>query len=87
MGFTVAEFERILPAALNGRPYTKTPQGFQVELENGSLELTLSEQKFRNIASISMPYLHVDFSFEGLTAEEVETTMRFFNLRYQRGGG
>ncbi|MEM7256745.1 MAG: hypothetical protein AAF404_05095 [Pseudomonadota bacterium] len=87
MGFTREEFERTLPAALNQRPFSKTAGGFQATINTGSLELVVSEQKYRKIASISLPYLNVDFTFSGLSEFEVEQTMRFFDLRFQRGGG
>lgn len=87
MGFTREEFERTLPAALNQRVFTKTAGGFHAAIDGGSLELTVSEQKYRKIASISLPYLTVDFCFDGLSESEVEETMRFFDLRFQRGGG
>lgn len=87
MGFSIEEFERTLPAAVNHRPRKKTPHGFRVEIDSGSLDLVISEQKFRHIGAFSLPYLDVDFRFCGLTESEVEETMRFFNLRFQRGGG
>lgn len=87
MGFTLDEFQRTLPAAVNYRRCTKTPSGFLVEIDNGSLELGVSEQKYRTIASMSLPYLDIEFSFKGLTDTAVDEIMRFFSLRFQRGGG
>ncbi len=51
------------------------------------MQLDISDQKFRNIASISLPYLEIEFSFEQLAEDDVTEIMRFFDLRYQRGGG
>lgn len=87
MGFTTEEFERTLPAALNHRQYKKTSGGYRTELYNGTLELIVSAQKHRKIASFSLPYLVVEFIFDGLQESEVEETMRYFDLRFQRGGG
>lgn len=87
MGFTHAEFLRILPAALGDYPHQLTGSGAQAEIDNGQMQVRISEQKYRKIASISLPYVEVDFSFTGLGQERVDEVMRFFDLRYQRGGG
>lgn len=87
MGFTVDEFERTLPAALNHQPYERTSNGFLAQIESGTMELVVSAQKFRKIASFSLPYLSVDFIFDGLSDSQIKDTMRFFDLRFQRGGG
>ncbi len=87
MGFTRAEFDRILPSALDNRDFVVNGSVVKSAVDGGMMQLTISEQKFRNIASISLPYLAIDFLFEQLTEEQVEQTMRYFDLRYQRGGG
>jgi len=87
MGFTRSEFFRILPAALASRPYTETAQRINVELDKGSWTIDISEQKYRQIASIRLPYLEVAFCFQGLEQQSVDEIMRYFDLRYQRGGG
>ena len=87
MGFTRAEFDRILPSAFDDRPYSVSGNSVSCPIDGGTMHLSISEQKFRNIASISLPYLEIDFWFENLDQQQVDTTMRFFDLRYQRGGG
>ena len=87
MGFTRREFDRILPAALNSRPFDTSATGIQSRVASGTMQLIISEQKYRKIASISLPYLDIEFIFEGLSQAQVDETMRFFDLRYQRGGG
>jgi len=87
MGFTRAEFDRILPAAFNDRPFTVNDNLVSCPVHSGTMHLSISEQKFRKIASISLPYLEIDFLFENMDQKQVDTTMRFFDLRYQRGGG
>ncbi len=87
MGFTRGEFDRILPAALNNREFEHSASGIKTAVSGGTMQLVISEQKYRKIASISLPYLDIEFIFEGLTDAQVEETMRFFDLRYQRGGG
>lgn len=87
MGFTRAEFDRILPSAMANRAFDVNGPLVRSMVEGGTMQLSISEQKFRNIASISLPYLTIDFSFDQLTETQVEQTMRYFDLRYQRGGG
>lgn len=87
MGFTRAEFDRILPSAFNNRPFSVSHNLISCPVDGGTMFLSISEQKFRKIASISLPYIEIDFSFENLDQQQVDTTMRFFDLRYQRGGG
>lgn len=87
MGFTLAEFDRTLPSAVNHRPCKRTASGYLVEFESGSLQLYLSQQKLRKIGAISLPYIKVEFAFIDLTQTEVDEIMQFFNLRFQRGGG
>ena len=87
MGFTRAEFDRILPSALNDRHYSMNGSSVSCQVEGGTMHLSISEQKFRKIASFSLPYLEIEFSFENMDQQQVDTTMRFFDLRYQRGGG
>ncbi len=87
MGFTRAEFLRILPAALNDQDAQISDHEALVGIDSGQLQIRISDQKYRKIASISLPYLEVDFSFTGLEQERIDQFMRFFDLRYQRGGG
>lgn len=87
MGFTRAEFLRILPAAFGDHLHQIESTGARAAIDEGQLQIRISEQKYRKIASISLPYLEVDFSFSGLKQERVDEVMRFFDLRYQRGGG
>ncbi len=87
MGFTREEFDRILPAALNGRSFETNNTGIESSVDGGTMRLVISDQKFRKIASISLPFLVIEFIFEGLSQHQVDETMKFFDLRYQRGGG
>lgn len=87
MGFTRREFDRILPAALAQRSFDTEGGKVSLSVANGRMMLDISEQKFRKIASISLPYLEIEFSFENMDEAEIEETMRYFDLRYQRGGG
>ena len=87
MGFSRDEFDRILPSALDNRPFVVESNVVTVQIGGGTMKMVISEQKARKIASLSLPYLDIGFSFEQLSEVDVEEIMRFFELRYQRGGG
>ncbi len=87
MGFTREEFFRLLPNALNGRPHQLDASGVSVEAVPGSVRIDVGEQQYRHIASISMPYVKVDFAFSDESDADRIEFMRYFDLRYQRGGG
>ena len=87
MGFTREEFFRLLPNAINDRPHLSDEKGITVDIEAGSLRIDVGAQRFRHIASISMPYVEVDFAFSNICDPDRIEFMRYFDLRYQRGGG
>ena len=87
MGFTREEFFRLLPNALNDRPHRIDDAGVTVDATPGTVRIDVGIQQFRHIASISMPYVKVDFEFRDFSDPEREDFLRYFDLRYQRGGG
>ncbi len=87
MGFTREEFFRLLPNALNNRPHQIDDSGVSVQHGTGRVRIDVGPQQHRHIASISMPYVKVDFEFNDFSDEDRIEFMRFFDLRYQRGGG
>lgn len=87
MGFKEAEFLRIFPVAINGASYEMQGRRLLVQLDPGELTVVLGEQQYRKIASISLPFLNVSFSFEGVEQSRIDQFIRYFDLRYQRGGG
>jgi len=87
MGFKESEFLRIFPAAVNGASYTMNGRNILVQMNPGELEIGLGSQKHRKIASISLPYLEVAFSFTGVEQPRIDQFIKYFDLRYQRGGG
>jgi len=87
MGFTREEFFRLLPNALNGRPHQIDASGVSVQATPGTVRIDVGEQEYRHIASISMPYVKVEFNFSDFSEADRIEFMRYFDLRYQRGGG
>jgi len=87
MGVTHADFFRLLPRAMGDTPYTI--QGMKVlgELPGGSITIELGEQQVRRIALMAIPYAEVSFAFNGIDEEARTGFMKYFDLRFQRGGG
>ncbi len=87
MGYTREEFFRLLPSAINDRPHTQDAVGITVDAAPGTVRIDVGEEQVRKIASFSLPYVKVDFAFENFHPDEQALFMRYFDLRYQRGGG
>ena len=87
MGLTHEEFFRELPAALGYRSFVAEAGRVSVDLERGSLVITLGREQTRRIAALSLPYTEVAFAFQGVEAIERETFMQRFDLCFRRGGG
>ena len=87
MGFKESEFLRIFPVAINGAKHSIDGRRIHVEMNPGELFVEIGAQQYRKIASISLPYLKVSFSFKGCSQQQIDEFITYFDLRYQRGGG
>jgi len=90
MGYTQAEFHRVLPKALGSGDYKTTLEGREIVFENGKtrLTITLSDQKIRSITPLMrIPYMEVSFIFEGFTTEGLEAFRKKLDRSFQKGGG
>lgn len=88
MGFTHREFLLNLQAAL-GDGYTLSDGGRRVEVpvDDGRVLIRLGEQAERRIASLSLPAIEVEFSFENLDEVQRSEFYTAFRRSFQRGGG
>ena len=89
MGYSLAEFLRILPSAVKG--YTHRIDGNRVII-NGSeasrqLTLGLKTLPERRIGMIRIPRIEVEFLFNNFSERERQDFMLAFDRSYQRGGG
>lgn len=87
MGLTHAEFFRTLPSAVGLHPYEVAGQQVRVKLPDGELSISLGKEQVRKIASITLPYTCISFRFSGVNDEERTKFLKYFDSRYQRGGG
>ena len=89
MGYSVAEFFRILPSAVEGHDYTVDGCGVVIRPPGGERKLVLrvAELPERRIGMIRIPRIEVDFSFHDFTDEQRKAFLTAFDRSFQRGGG
>ena len=86
-GLSHDDFFRIFPRVW---PEYETVGERRVRLNlgpNTALEVQLSEQKYRRLATLKIPYMDIEFEFTG--ANEVQRIEFFekFERKFQKGGG
>lgn len=87
MGVSHADFFRLLPRAMGDTPYSVNGKTVNGELGSGTVSIEIGEQQERRIALLAIPYAQVTFTFGGVAENERTEFMRYFDLRFQRGGG
>lgn len=87
MGVSHADFYRLLPRAMGDTAYRVEGTTVHGTLQSGTVSIELGEQKMRRIALLGIPYAEVTFSFDGVDESARTEFMRYFDLRFQRGGG
>ncbi len=87
MGITHADFFRRLPSAVNFAPLTVRGARADIEVQAGTVSISLGAEQRRTIALLSLPKTVVYFCFRGLSRAEVDVFMHRFELYYRRGGG
>jgi hypothetical protein len=87
MGCTLADWQRLLPAAIGDNHWKLQDKSAGVRIGDGALGLKWQVGEPRNIGLVSMPRLLVNFRFAGLRDEQHYTFMKRFDLYMHRGGG
>jgi len=87
MGVSHADFFRLLPRAMGDIPYRVEGTTVNGEIGSGTVSIELGKQQERRIALLAIPFAEVTFSFNGVGEDERTEFMRYFDLRFQRGGG
>ncbi len=87
MGFSHAEFMRLLPKAVNGADIQA--KGREIRVGDGSrlLRIDLSEESERRLGHIRIPVTHVRLTFTGYSEAEIEAALFRFERSFQKGGG
>lgn len=88
MGITHRDFLRLLPRALDGLPYHVAERRITADAGGGRLlEITLSEESRRRVASLAMPVTHVRITLSGFSEDAATAAMARFDRAFQRAGG
>lgn len=87
MGYTHAEFLRLLPKALNSAALHV--EGNRITVDDGTrrLLIELGPESERRIANLRLPITPVSLAFTGYNEAEIETALERFWRAYQKGGG
>lgn len=87
MGFTRAEFMKILPSALRKHPYQIEDDLITIQVATGSVTIQLAAEQVRRIALLALPYLPMTITFAQLSEPEIQQFLQTFDLYYRKGGG
>ena len=89
MGYSVAEFERVLPLAMRDWPVSGELPRWQISDTNGSMlaVIELNPQPERMIGMLRIPVLMVTIRFDSLSAQVRNEFMQRFERGFHRGGG
>lgn len=89
MGYSEAEFFRILPRAVRDFEVTLDNQQAHIKKTgtNLSIVLTVTALPDRQLAMMRLPHIDVKFEFSGFDERERQSFMKNFDKSYQKGGG
>ncbi|MBT7942310.1 MAG: hypothetical protein HN719_03025 [Alphaproteobacteria bacterium] len=87
MALTYADFFRIIPRALGSDNFEKSATGVVLADGTKRLEITLGEERIRQIALMKIPACHVRLEFTAYTEPEREAALDLFDRIFQKGGG
>ena len=87
-GMTHADFRRIFPRLIEDAEAVEGDLSQRVQWPDGKvLEVEVSEEKVRKIATLRMPYLDLSFTFQGFSNEQRDAFLERFERAFQKGGG
>lgn len=88
MGISHDDFFRVFPTVVGAASWRRDGLSILVEWPLGArLVASVSAQKLRRIASLSLPYVDVGFDFHGMGAAERSSFLLRFDKAFQKGGG
>ena len=82
-----AEFERLLPRALEIWSWRRQEGRIVVTVDEGEVVIELGAQRIRQIALLSLPLTPVTISWSDLADGVFEQFLKRFDSYYRRGGG
>lgn len=87
MGYTHADFLRLLPKAVGGAAIRIDGRTIRVGDGDRWLRIDLSEESVRRLGHFRLPVTHVRLTFAGYSDAERAAALERFWRAYQKGGG
>ena len=87
MGISRDDLYRALPAIFQEQPYEINENLIISENDQGKLVINIIKEDFRNLVSMKVPRLILDFSFENYQQDQIDTFTERFLLYLRKGGG
>ncbi|MEX2479535.1 MAG: hypothetical protein WD928_01615 [Gammaproteobacteria bacterium] len=88
MGISRTDFVRVFPNIVGDGDCHWQDTAVRVSWPAGkTVAITLSPERVRRIASLSIPSLDVEFEFTGMSTTECESFMQRFDRAFHKGGG
>ena len=87
MGYTHADFFRLLPRAMGDTPYEINGLEINCILPSGSLKITLGEELERRLVLVVLPCTEVTFEYKNVSDKDRAEFTRYFELRFMKGLG
>ena len=86
VGFTRAEFERLMFAQVNF-PFQQDKNEFHLQYLDGSAKVKVGNEGIRRVASARAPMLAIDIDLIDLPDEKRKGFMTLFFKTFHKGGG
>ena len=87
MTSSLNEFFRLIPKALIDVDYVISDNKVTFAYEGGQICIDPGKEQVKQIASLKMPLLYVNFQFDAISEENTTLFLNHFLKVYQRGGG
>ena len=87
MGISRDDLHRALPAIFQEQPYEIKDNLIISENDQRRLIINIVKEDVRNLASMKVPRLVLDFSFENYQQDQIDTFTERFLLYLRKGGG
>ena len=87
MGYTHADFFRLLPASMGRYPYEVDGNTVHCKLDSGSLTITLGPEGVRKLVLVEIPRTEIIFAYTDVSEEERISFTEHFDLRFMKGLG
>ena len=87
MGISRSDLFRALPSIFEQKPFEIKNDVIVSHDDQGLINIKIAKEGIRNLASMKVPRLELDFIFENYEKDQVDCFMERFSLYLHKGGG